>query len=131
MKSLCDRLRVDFSTAQTGFRDFIDDEGSRIPADLSGLISAVQIIPVTSADAERGFSTMNVIDSSLRNRLGIRRLSNLMFMSLVGPSLEDFNALPYVKQWLASGHRGAFDNQSRKCEKEQKARYSHLKTIFE
>jgi len=43
-------------------------------------------------------------NSSLRNRLGVRRVSNLLFVSLVGPSLEDFNALPYVKKWLASHH---------------------------
>jgi len=29
------------------------------------------------------------------NQLGVQCMSNLLFISLVGPSLEDFNALPY------------------------------------
>jgi len=41
-----------------------------------------------------------------------------MFVSLVGPSLEEFQLLPYVKQWLLGGHRDACDNQSKKCKKE-------------
>jgi len=40
---------------------------------------------------------MNLICTPLHNRLGVERLSNLIFVSLVGPSLDYFNALPYVK----------------------------------
>jgi len=39
----------------------------------------------------------------------------------LGPSLEDFNAFPCVKKWLASG---AFETQSRKFH------YSHMRKIF-
>ena len=31
-------------------------------------------------------------------------LSSLIFISLVGPPLKQFNPLPYVKKWLAHGH---------------------------
>jgi len=51
---------------------------SSTTVDLICLKGAVETIPVTSADAERGFSTMNVISSSLRNRLGVLRVSNLL-----------------------------------------------------
>jgi len=65
LKKLCELFSIDFKTAQNGFRDFIDDGGSRMSEELVELKGAVETIPVTSADAERGFSTMNVICSSL------------------------------------------------------------------
>jgi len=65
------------SKARTGFKDFIDSGGD----DLAELQAAVETIPVTSADAERGFSTMNIIASPIRNRLSVERLSKLMFAS--------------------------------------------------
>jgi len=40
-------------------------------------------------------------------------LSSLIFISLVGPPLMQFNPLPYVKKWLA-GVPNAYDNQLRK-----------------
>jgi hypothetical protein len=131
LAKLCERLRVNGDKARKGFRDFIDDDGSRITDDLIELTSAIKVIPVTSADAERGFSTMNIICSSLRSRLGIERLSKLMFVSIVGPPLEDFNSSTYVNKWLASGHRGAFDNRSKRYERPQESRYSHIKKVFE
>jgi len=56
---------------------------------------------ITSADAKHGFSTMNLICTPLRNRLGVERLSNFKFVSLVGPSLDYFNALPYINKNLS------------------------------
>ena len=58
-------------------------------------------------------------------------LSSLIFISLAGPPLTQFNPLPYVKKWLAHGHRGAYDNQSRKRHAMEESRYSHLNKIFE
>jgi len=121
---------VDFSKARTGFRDFIDSGGLHKPDDLAELQDAVETIPVTSADAERGFSTMNIIASPIRNRLSVERLSNVMFATLIGPPVESFNALPYVKKWLASAHRGAYDNQTRKRQPKEDLRYSHIHKIF-
>jgi len=58
-------------------------------------------------------------------------LSSLIFINLVGSPLTQFNPLPYVKMWLAHGHRGAYDNQSRKRHATEESRYSHLNKIFE
>ena len=91
----------------------MDDVSSHFAEDLAVFSAAIDTIPIKSADAERGFSTMNLICTPLRNRLGVERLSNLIFVSLVGPSLDYFNALPYVKKWLTRGHRAACDNQFR------------------
>ena len=108
------------------------DGGSHVPEDLAELNAAIDTIPITSADAERGFSTMNIICTPVRNRLGVERLSNLIFVSLVGPSVDCFNALPYVKKWLTRGHRAACDNQSRKSQPlKQECRYDHVRKIFD
>jgi len=96
LSELCGRLRVNFGNAQDGFRDFIDDGGVRVTSGLAELDKAIKTLPVTSADAERGFSTMNIICTELRSRLLVPRLASLMFVSLVGPSLEEFEPLPYV-----------------------------------
>ena len=81
---------------------------------LDELKLAVENLPGTSADAERGFSTVNILCNPLRNRLGVQRLSSMIFVSLVGPAICSFKPLAYVKKWLTSGHRGAHDTQSRK-----------------
>jgi hypothetical protein len=49
---------------------------------------------------------MNLIISDLRNRLTIKNVSDLMFISINGPPVEDFNPRPYVKIWLRN-HRSA------------------------
>ena len=95
------------------------------------LRSAIETIPVTSADAERGFSAMNNISSPLRSRLGVDRLANLIFVSLIGPPISEFNALPYVRKWLASGHRGAFETKSKKLQQQTSDRYSHMCKVFQ
>ena len=54
------------------------------------------------------------------------------FIFLVGPSVDCFNALPYVKKWLTRGHRAACDNQSRKSQPlKQECRYDHVRKIFD
>jgi len=65
LKKLCERFSIDFKTAQNDFRDFIDHGGSRMPEELVELQGAVETVPITSADAERGFNTMNAICSSI------------------------------------------------------------------
>jgi hypothetical protein len=59
--------------------------------------------------------------------LASQRLANL-----IGPSLEEFQPLPYVKQLLLGGHRAAGDIQSKKCEQESKedSRYGHIWDVF-
>ena len=57
LKKLCERFSIDFKTAQNGLRNVIDHGVSRMPDELVELKGAVETIPVTSADAERGFST--------------------------------------------------------------------------
>ena len=102
MRALCEQLNVDFQQAVEGFRDFVDSTGTgAILSALQSLQTAINTIPVTSADTECGFSSMNVICSALRSSLTIRHLSHLIFISLVGPELPDFDPTPYLRLWLA------------------------------
>ena len=75
---------------------------------------------------------MNIINTEIRSRLLVLRLAKLIFVSLVGPSLQEFQPLPYAKQWLLGGHRAACENQSQKCTQESKedARYGHMWNVF-
>ena len=69
------------------------------------LMTAAATYSGTSAECERGFSTMNDIAWDKRNALHVQTVSDLMFLALNGPLLEKFEPLPYVRSWLEQGHR--------------------------
>ena len=55
-------------------------------------------LPVSNADAERGFSCMNRVKTELRNRLTVSSLDSLLRISMEGPENNfDFNAA--VLKW--------------------------------
>lgn len=72
----------------------------------SDLIKTLNILLTTTSECERGFSDMNITITDLRTRLTIENVSDLMFISINGPTVEDFNPQPYVKIWLQH-HRSA------------------------
>jgi hypothetical protein len=61
------------------------------------------------AACERGFCQINLHHTSLRNRLAVERVSDLLMVSINGPPLSHWNARKYVISWLKSGKRGALD----------------------
>ena len=50
---------------------------------------------------------MNIVCSSMHSKLSAVNLAALMFVSMNGPPLRNWNALPYVKSWLARDRRDA------------------------
>ena len=56
---------------------------------------------------------MNLVCTSIRNRLLIERISNLMFVKLHGPPMDAWNPDKYAKSWL-QGHHTADDQRVRK-----------------
>lgn len=48
------------------------------------------LLPMSTADCERGFSALQRIKTNLRNRLSNRILNNLLLISIEGPSPADF-----------------------------------------
>jgi len=70
-------------------------------AALKQVMNAVDTIPVSTAECERGFSKMNIVCTSLRSRLSVMHMSSLMFISLSGPPLSSWKPLPFVKSWIS------------------------------
>ena len=63
-------------------------------------------IPATSAEAERGFSSMKKIKTDLRNRMQQDSLNTLLRIVLLSPPEEVFDPLSSVNLWLeACGRR--------------------------
>ena len=58
---------------------------------LSKLATIGALIPVSTAECEHAFSSMNRIKTELRNRLKTSTLDCLMRVSIEGPPLADFN----------------------------------------
>lgn len=64
-----------------------------------------QVIPASSADVERVFSTMNRIKTPLRNHLVTATLDNLIRISMDGPDTGDWDPVPAVLKWKSMGNR--------------------------
>jgi hypothetical protein len=108
---LATQLRVDVSQAEDGFALFKASFGQ--PNDnLKPLSNALLSIPISTADCERGFSCVNNILTSIRNGLEIKNLSSLMFGSIIGPDLFEFDPMRYVVDRLKEGRHSAYDTKS-------------------
>lgn len=82
--------------------------GIKLKDTYSKFIKLTRTFTCSTAECERGFSAMNSIITDLRTKLIIPHTSNLMFISLNGPAVEDFNPEPYAVIWLKN-HRSADD----------------------
>ena len=88
------------------YRDFKDVKGTAVSGEhLKRLVGAVHTLPVSTAECERGFSRMNIICTPLRTCLTVKHISVLLFISINGPPLSNWQPLPYVKSWLAQGRQ--------------------------
>ena len=72
---------------------------------LSRLASIVLIIPVSTAECERCFSSMNRIKTDLRNRLNTSTLCQIMRTVLEGGELENFDFVKAAEIWSVMRHR--------------------------
>lgn len=73
------------------------------------LMNLLAVLPISSAECERGFSQMNLYHTSVRNRLLTTSVSDIMMIGINGPPLGSWNATKYVVSWLQSGRHGALD----------------------
>ena len=93
--SLCERFKINATGIITSYREFFND-----PRNIPSLVEErllkglIQIVPVSSAEAERGFSQMNLVQSTKSSSsMSVFHLSSLMFISINGPP---------VKFWLSN-----------------------------
>ena len=66
---------------------------------MAELIVRGLILLIATADCERGFSGLNRIKTCPRNRLKTRTLEELMFISIEGPTLEQFDFTAAADKW--------------------------------
>ena len=69
------------------------------------LINLIQTMSPSSAEAERGFSQMKLIKTSLRSRLSQDTLNSLMGIKLLSEPLETFDPLPAIHLWNSPNAR--------------------------
>ncbi|KAK1895239.1 Zinc finger protein 862 [Dissostichus eleginoides] len=72
---------------------------------LCHLIEIYMVLPVSTAVCERGFSTMKRVKTDWRSSLTTAQLQRLMFISIQGPALEDFDAASAAQRWWTSSLR--------------------------
>lgn len=72
---------------------------------LSKLASIALTLPISTADCERGFSTMNRIKTNPRNRLKTTTLDMLIRLSSEGPSMDTFDYDSAVSVWAQKSKR--------------------------
>ena len=72
---------------------------------ICALLTIILVLPISTADPERGFSLMKRIKTDWRASLTPRSLSNLMTTKLRNIKLEDFNPEAAYSLWLSDGRR--------------------------
>ncbi len=106
LKVVSTKFLVPFSSAlKQAYRDFKESKGADVAPVMQQIISAVATLPVSTAACERGFSKMNIVCTPLRSTLTVAHISSLLFISMVGPPVVQWNPMPYVKTWIAKGRR--------------------------
>ena len=74
-------------------------ERQQIFPSLSKLLVRGLVLPIATADCERAFSAMNRIKTVPQNRLKTTTLEQLMFISIEGPSPENFDFARAADKW--------------------------------
>lgn len=93
------------------------------------LINTILVLPIGSADAERGFSIMNHIKTSRRTRLTSSHLNDIMRIRING--IDEVNKWPaarHARQWVKAGKYRTDD--TRKIKKPRLDQTTDYKKIF-
>jgi hypothetical protein len=67
------------------------------------LAAAVNILIISTTKCELSFSTMNTTISFVLSSMLLKTAADLIFISLVGPPISEFNPENYVTVWLKKG----------------------------
>ena len=105
---LCRRFSIasDEQELVMAFRDYVSDP-RKTPKPIEHMIQGIlHTIPISSSEAERGFSQMNLVCTPARSNLAVTTLSSLLFIGINGPPPNLWNAQESLSRWLVS-HRSA------------------------
>ena len=92
------------SNKQTSMKEVLkllvsDKTISRLYLQLGKLAAIALILPISTAECERAFSTMKRIKTALRNRLTTLNLDHLMQISINGPCGAEFDFTKAATAW--------------------------------
>lgn len=75
------------------------------------LVHTVLVLPVGSADVERGFSVLNILLNSRRtNRLTLEHMNDIMRVKINAPDkIENFGVSKYAREWIKQNHKRTDD----------------------
>ena len=93
--------------------------------DLDDLQKRLCILPISSAECERGFSSMNQTHTQQRSALQIKTIRDLLFVKLNGLPLEYFPAEHYAGLWIKEGRHSVTDNPSGRAAKKTVLEHHH------
>lgn len=102
-KELCDWKSV--MDIPKFWQHFLNKESLNWNAEMKKLVQTSLVIPIGSADAERGFAIMNNLKTSQRSRLDHNTLEAALRLKINGPPLEKFDSLHYAVNWI-NKHNG-------------------------
>jgi len=122
VKSLCKTFHHNNQEIHLGFVEYKSSGGRSISNKFNKLLVAVDTLPPSNADCERGFSAMNNIIND-RSLITANNAANLPFISTVGPPSQAWDPDPYVKTWLGKGRRAAHSTSGMACQKPKEDNY--------
>lgn len=89
----------------TFWSHFLNEMGIKWTEGTQELIHTILVLPIGSAEAERGFSIMNHVKSDRRNRLSPKVLEDIMRVRMnTNDDIEKFAARKYAQQWIKENH---------------------------
>lgn len=100
IKRLCNSYSLHLENPVQESCNYLNFVATGDPIHLLGLRNAVETIPVSNAECERGFSRMKLIITDLRTTLLVRNTSSLLFIAVNGPPEDKFDAQKYARSWL-------------------------------
>ena len=127
---ICNRFHIYSKDMIPAFREFFSDPRT-VPREINeSLIQGLMnVIPVSSAEAERGFSKMNLVCTKMRSSMTVEHLSSLMFISINGPPVHLWDATNATSKWLQK-HKNANDNRARKCKQTSFKDLNRVQQLF-
>ena len=130
IQAICQRFQIPEYGIIPAFREYFNDP-RKVPKIINDKLiqSIMYTIPVSSSEAERGFSQMNLVCSPIRSKLTVLHMSSLLFISINGPPPHLWNADSSVSSWLLS-HRYATDTRSKKAKLASLADLNSIQRIF-
>lgn len=87
------------------FGEWLEWDPEKQLMNLLHLAEIMLVIPISSAQCERGFSAQKRIKSDVRSSLHVSTTEDLIRISMEGPELEKFDPAPPVVKWFNCGQR--------------------------